>query len=335
MNKKQRAKPTDALDENAVSEAEAKLGLTARELTDIYVLLSVKGIGPQKFKEMHKRGVEAGKVIAQSSALPIPGKTGDALRKAISQIGETTKKDCFERAQKQLLAALKNHSTILTYRSTAYPKILFDSNYPVPILYCKGNTQVLQNDKSVACVGSRGIREPYATLQKHFAKHAAVKGYNIVSGFALGADTIGHRAAVESGGATIGVMPSGLDRPFPPENKDFWATVTNYSKGLFVSEFPFGTGANSLNLKKRNKMIVAFAQAVLVAQSAEKGGAMNAYRFAREQKKPVATFAPDGRDDTSGNRLIQNEKRDGDSVFALVPEPDAYSQWLSRLSFLI
>jgi hypothetical protein len=72
-----------------------------------------------------------------------------------------------------------------------------------------------------------------------------------------------------------------------------------------VSEFPFGTAASSLTLRKRNKTIVAFALGVMLSQTSASGGAMNAYRFALEQKKPVATFAPDGTKRTSGNEQIE------------------------------
>ena len=324
-----------APDPKNIREAEEALGISVRELADVYVLLSVKGLGPQKFKAIHKHGAMPGEIIVNPSALPIPGGTGEKLRDAICQIPEKTKAECVQRAEKQLVVAFRNGGKILTYNSKCYPRRLFESSYPVPILYIKGSADVLQNSKSVACVGSRGIREPYSELQRQFATFAAGKEYNIVSGFALGADTIAHKAAVENNGATVGVMPSGLDRPFPPENKQFWTIVSNYSKGVFVSEFPFGTGANSLNLKKRNKMIVAFAQCVLIAQSAEDGGAMNAYRFAREQKKPVATFVSDGAPDTSGNKFIQNEKMDEDCIFPLNPNDTAFLAWLARRSSLI
>jgi predicted Rossmann fold nucleotide-binding protein DprA/Smf involved in DNA uptake len=78
-------------------------------------------------------------------------------------------------------------------------------------------------------------------------------------------------------------MPGGLDRPFPPENRSLWEDFLSYPGAAFVSEFPFGTRASSLTLRKRNKLIVAFARAVLVSQSSADGGAMNAYRFAAER----------------------------------------------------
>src|SRR6185503_14852705 len=96
----------------------------------------------------------------------------------------------------------------------------------------------------------------------------------------------------------------GLDLSFPPENRSLWNELLEYERAVFVSEFPFGRRAASLTLRKRNRLIVAFARGVLVSQSAKDGGAMNAYRFALDQKKPVATFAPDGSADTSGNALI-------------------------------
>ena len=106
-----------------------------------------------------------------------------------------------------------------------------------------------------------------------------------MSGFAVGADSIGHRAARDASGRTVCVMPCGLDNLFPPENRTLWEELLDYPGAAFVSEFGFGRRASALLLRKRNKLIAAFSQGVLVAQSSYGGGAMNAYRFAREQKK--------------------------------------------------
>jgi DNA processing protein len=161
--------------------------------------------------------------------------------------------------------------------------------------------------------------------------------FTVVSGFALGADTIGHKAALEAKGTTIAVMPCGLDLSFPPENRSLWNELLAYDRAVFVSEFPFGRRAASLTLRKRNRLIVAFARGVLVSQSARDGGAMNAYRFALEQKKPVATFVSDEQSDTTGNALIGRADSARplfmrDVVFPLTPEPSAYERWLRTLS---
>ena len=203
---------------------------------------------------------------------------------------------------------------------------------PVPILYVRGDPAIWGGTGSVAVVGSRNTRDPYASCARAFAAIAARRGMVVVSGIAVGADSIGHAAAREVGGRTVCVMPCGLDKVFPPENRMLWEELLAYEGATFVSEFGFGQRASSLRLRKRNKLIVAFAQGVLVAQSATDGGAMNAYRFGRDQKKPVATFSADGSSDTTGNAAIVAAARTRDVNFELKPDGSAYEKWLDGLS---
>ena len=122
---------------------------------------------------------------------------------------------------------------------------------------------------------------------------------------------------------------------FPPENRWFWEELLAYSRAAFVSEFGFGQRASALHLRKRNKLIVAFAQGVLVAQSGLKGGAMNAYRVGREQKKVVATFKSDGTPDADGNAAIAEDPRAGGTVFEVSGNAQQYQKWLDDLSLSI
>jgi len=314
--------------------AKTPMGLpSAAELANLYVLDSMKGFGPQKFKVLYQAHIPAADVIRNPNLLPVPGKLGDPIRSQLKKVSSKLIDECAKRAEKQLKVAETTKSQILTFSHPLYPPNVFNSNNPIGILYVRGNVTVLRSQKTVACVGSRNIREPYSRLHESFARTASEQDVTVVSGFALGADTIGHKAAIENSGHTICVMPSGLDRPFPPENKDLWHTFLLNDRAVFVSEFPFGTGAASLNLRKRNKLIVAFAQGVLVSQSAATGGAMNAYRFALEQKKPISTFLDDGTEDTSGNKVIAaNLKSRGVTFPSSDPDELAYQQWLRTLS---
>jgi DNA processing protein len=239
--------------------------------------------------------------------------------------------ECRRRAAHQIYAAYKHKAFILTYDHPAYPRNVYVSNLPVPVLYVRGSLDAMQKRRAVACVGSRGIRPPYSELHAEFARVACKAGFAVISGFALGADKIGHETAFNSGGVTVCVMPGGLERPFPPENKGLWEDLLAYGGAAFVSEFPFGIRASSLTLRKRNKLIVSFSLGVLIGQSSVTGGAMNAYRFAREQRKPVATFSEDGAKDTSGNALIDLERELMDTVFPDKTDVGAYEQWLQGL----
>jgi DNA protecting protein DprA len=306
-----------------------------KELVDLYVLDSIKGFGPQKFKELHKAGVKPSAVLDDPTLLPIPGKTGDKFRENLLEMKDKDLDTLHDRAERQLAAAEKHGGAILTYSHPLYPKNVYDSNNPIPILYVRGAPEVLRDNHVVATVGSRKVREPYSRFETAFTKEAVKLGWTIVSGFAQGADAIGHTTAFKEGGRTICVMPGGLDRPFPPEHKGLWDELLQYQAAVFVSEFAFGTRAAALTLRKRNKLIVAFALGVLVAQSAQSGGAMNAYRFAVEQRKPLATFQSDAKEDTSGNfeieQKITEQLLNTGQVFTGARSTE-YGRWLQTLS---
>jgi DNA processing protein len=301
------------------------------QLSDIFILEAVKGFGPQKFKELYESGVSPSDVIARPAEMQRFGKRGQDFAKQLEAMGPSDREKSRQRAKKQIEAARTNDGAILTYGDRHYPPILYASNLPVAALYARGNLAILREPKAVACVGSRKIRIPYSELHDAFARRAVGAGFVIVSGFATGADIIGHLAAEAANGHTIGVMPSGLDRPFPPEHKEIWQRFLHSENAVFVSEFGFGVGANALNLRKRNKMIAGLALGVLVSQSTEDGGAMNAYRFGMEQKKPLATFKYDGRPDTSGNELIAGSAERVNSTVLPLDGGFEWSTWLQML----
>ena len=304
----------------------------AERLAALYVLERVSGFGPAKFRAMHDAGIHPRAAIENPSALPFRGRTGEKLRQGIAALSDGDLAAGQSRAVDQLKRAEQFSASILVHGDGRYPERVYASNNPVPVLYVRGDPAIWDRNGSVAIVGSRKTRAPYAVGARTFAIVAAKIGMAVVSGFAIGADSIGHRAALEAGGGTICVMPCGLDKVFPPENRGLWEELLAYPSAAFVSEFGFGQRASSLLLRKRNKLIVAFAAGVLVAQSAVDGGAMNAYRFGREQKKPVATFWPDGSEATSGNAVIARDNRTGALAFESTGNGSNYEAWLRQLS---
>lgn len=304
----------------------------ADRLGAIFALERVSGFGPVKFRAMHEAGVDAQAAISNPDLLPFTGRTGEKLRRGVLSLSEAELASDRKRAIVQLERAHELSAAILVHGDPGYPARVYASNNPVPVLYVRGDPAVWEGAETVAVVGSRKTREPYAGGARRFAAVAARNGMVVVSGFAMGADSMGHSAAVEAGGRTVCVMPCGLDLLFPPENRALWEKLLAYPGAVFVSEFGFGLRASSLLLRKRNKLIVAFAQGVLVAQSALNGGAMNAYRIGREQKKPVATFRTDGSEETSGNAVIEKDDRTGGFAFELTDNPKGHETWLQQLS---
>ena len=301
-------------------------------LAALYVLERVSGFGPIKFREMHEAQVDPQEAVRSPNSLPFGGRAGEKIRAAIRDLSSADVSSARERADEQLRRATESTAAILVHGDPRYPLRVYESNNPVPVLYVRGDPAVWSGGESVAVVGSRNTREPYASSVRAFAATAVRKGKAIVSGFAAGADSIGHMTARDAGGRTICVMPCGVDKVFRRRTGICGTSSSPIPGQTFVSEFGFGQRASSLRLRKRNKLIVAFAQGILVAQSAAAGGAMNAYRFGREQRKPVATFKSDGREDTAGNTLIGQDPKTGRVVFKGAADQAQYETWLDGLS---
>lgn len=304
-------------------------------LAETLAVSSIKHLGPQKLKQIHVAGLTPRDVLTDPDRLPIRGKRAEQFRGELEALRNQGLTEYLRRAERQLERAETLGVRLLTYSDADYPRSVFESNYPIPVVFALGNFDILRHSPSVACVGSRAIRAPYSELHRNFAVAATLRRFSIVSGFAMGADSIGHKVASEKGGRTICVMPSGLDRPFPPENRDLWRKLLHDGSALMVSEYSLGTAASSLTLRKRNKLIVSFSAGALVSQSSATGGAMNAFRFCREQKKPVATFRGDGKPDTSGNTAIEDEAGPEDLVLPSTvnhQSGEAIAEWLKQLS---
>lgn len=308
--------------------------LDAKQISDWHLLCSVRGVGPVAAAAVHSAGLTAAEVIEDPSRFPLNGKRAASIVKSIEALASHDRETSLKFAENQLLRSADCGVTIIGYEDVDYPPLVRDSNNPIPILWARGNLSILRSRRAIACVGSRRIRRPYSDLQEAFVEAAVQEDFVIVSGFAMGADSIGHRRALQAGGSTICVMPCGADRVFPPENRDLWQQLMDSGRAVFVSEFALGRGAEKLTLRKRNKLIVAASQGVLVAQSSCSGGAMNAFRAGLEQKKPIATFDPDGTDETSGNEEIRSANGRGTSAFPVRPAAQEYRQWLTAHSSL-
>lgn len=313
-------------------DAECGVLPDAARLGALYALERVSGFGPVKFRTLHEAGIEPSAVLARPEILPFKGRTGDKLRRGIEALSATDLAAVRARAEDQMARARAIGASILTHGDLEYPKRVYASNNPVPVLYVRGDPSAWESESAVAVVGSRNTREPYASAARAFAAVAAQQRVLVVSGFAMGADSIGHQGALAPGGKTVCVMPCGLDNVFPPENRVLWQKLLAEKNAVFVTEFSFGQRASSLLLRKRNKLIVAFVQGVVVVQSEVDGGAMNAYRFAREQRKPVAAFVNDGSRDTTGNAAIGNDARTGGFVLSSTGEESEYEAWLQKVS---
>ncbi len=193
---------------------------------------------------------------------------------------------------------------ILTLDHPAYPVLLKTMADPPPVLYCKGNLQLL-NTHSIALVGSRHCTPYGEKVSALFASGLAELGITTISGLARGIDTHVHQATIRAKGATIAVLGSGLLWIYPRENRKLAEVI--YKEGLIISEFPLNEPPHAGHFPRRNRIVAGLALGTVVVEASVKSGALITARYAAEQGREV--FAVPGSitsEVSSGpNRLIK------------------------------
>jgi len=180
------------------------------------------------------------------------------------------------------LEADNNH--ILYLKHPAYPALLKQIHSPPPVLFVKGQTEVL-NDIQLAMVGSRNPTIDGAESAYQFARHLAEQGMVITSGMAVGIDAKSHLGALACHGKSVAVAGTGLDRIYPARHKDLaWKLL---DKGAIISEYPLGTGPAKQNFPQRNRIISGLSVGILVVEAALKSGSLITARYAIEQDREV------------------------------------------------
>ncbi|WP_442923360.1 DNA-processing protein DprA [Methylomonas sp. LL1] len=172
----------------------------------------------------------------------------------------------------------------ITLEDEAYPEALREIASPPPVLFVKGNPELLRWPQ-IGMVGSRNPSTIGTRIAFEFARALAEAGFVITSGMALGIDAASHRGALDAGGFTIAVAGTGLDRVYPACHKQLATDIAG--SGALISEFPPGTGAKAGHFPRRNRIISGLCQGLLVVEAALQSGSLITARLALEQNREV------------------------------------------------
>ena len=193
---------------------------------------------------------------------------------------------------------------ILTWEDEAYPQRLKEIDQPPPVLYIRG--EYLPDDLfAVAIVGTRRATPYGRQITEELAAFLAVNGMTVISGLARGVDAIAHQTALKSGGRTIAVLGSGVDKIYPPEHRAMAEQMMD--QGAIISDYAPGTPPDASNFPPRNRIISGLSLAVVVIEAGETSGALITAEFAAEQGRevfavPGSILAPQSK---GTNKLIQ------------------------------
>lgn len=197
---------------------------------------------------------------------------------------------------------------ILTLAAPDFPDKLKVITQPPSQLYILGNNvNELLSHPCVTVVGSRKVSAYGSAVTVMLATELAKAGITIISGLALGVDSLAHAAALEVGGPTIAVLPTGLDRIYPARHRDLARRITEQG-GALITEYKPNARVYPSNFIARNRIATAISDAVLITEAAERSGTLSTARFALEQGKEVLAVPGNITSPTSAgtNNLIKS-----------------------------
>lgn len=173
---------------------------------------------------------------------------------------------------------------MLSKDDPAFPSGLLSLPTCPSFVYVKGS---LPKQKSVACIGTRSPTRFGAIAAKGIASALSEGGWSIVSGLAIGVDSICHRAALSSRGHTTAVLAHGLDiAVYPRENAGLAREILD-AGGTLLSEYPPGTRAEKWSFVARDRLQAGLSLATFCMQTGIKGGSMHAVNASIGLKRPV------------------------------------------------
>lgn len=197
---------------------------------------------------------------------------------------EKINRDVYLRSEQKYL---EDHSIgLLSLGIDQYPKSLEEISVPPVLLYLKGNIPDLTY--GLAIIGTRKYSSYGEQVCFQLSKDLSSMGIPIISGLALGIDSIAHKGCIEGGSPTIAVLGGGLDESvlYPKSNRELSNRILQ-NGGCLVSEFPPLYPPRKESFPMRNRIVSGLAKGVLVIEAPRKSGTMLTVEYALQQNKDV------------------------------------------------
>ena len=204
----------------------------------------------------------------------------------------------------------KHKINAITFLDEEYPEKLAVMGNKMPlILYYEGDLSLLK-EKCISIIGTRNPSTESTEAEERFVRELIEKEDIVVlSGMALGCDTIAHEMTLKKRGKTIAVLPGALDRIYPKENDSLASWMVNEG-GLLLSEYDPGKVATNYTFVERDAIIAALSEKVFVIECSENSGTMQTVEEAKKYGRPIAFYNTDSINEESfgGNKKISDEK---------------------------
>ena len=179
--------------------------------------------------------------------------------------------------------SIYNNVKILNHDHPDFPNKLKEIENPPEILFALGNTKIL-NDTSIAIVGSRKCSDYGKSCAFNLANDISKNNIRIVSGLAEGIDTYAHKGSILN--KTIAVIGSGFNHIYPHSNKKLINEIIA-NDGVILTEYFFDLPAYPFNFPRRNRIVAALAEGIVVIEAGENSGALITVDIAQKLNKKI------------------------------------------------
>lgn len=221
--------------------------------------------------------------------------------------------------------AKRTGCTIVTYIDDLYPEKLRNISQPPPVLYVRGNAEILSRVVFAGMVGARDCDDYGIRMAETIAMEIGQTGAGIVSGGAKGVDAASHRGAIRAKTPTVAVLGSGLDRPYPEVNIPLFKKIVE-NGGAVITEYPFGMEPLHHNFPRRNRIIAGLSSALVVVRAAHRSGSL--ITASQAVNSGLTVFAVPGNIDKGLSRGTNELIRDG--AVPLLSSMDVVDELIAR-----
>lgn len=278
--------------------------MNEEEIISTIALTQITGLGPIGIRRLIGTIGSASDIFRRKRELPhlVPG----FPEKIIKSLDNS---EIFSIAEKELAFACKNKISCLTITDEMYPNRLLECDDAPAILFSKGEMK-LNSQRIISMIGTRNATDYGKQLCMRFLSELkeSYPDILIVSGLAYGIDILSHRAALDNGLSTIGVLAHGLDRIYPAAHRK--TAIEMLNNGGLLTEYLSGTNPDRQNFVRRNRIVAGMCDATIVVQSATKGGALITAEIADSYHRDCFAFPgrPDDEFSQGCNKLIRENK---------------------------
>ncbi len=282
--------------------------------SQIFAISLIKGVGPQSLRKFVKY------ITDNSFNFDMHYSTIEGYFSELAELDKRVKLPSvqdikFAIDQSELILNQSNNADIktITYLDADFPPLLrLLNDYPV-LLHYKGNIHSLK-ERCVAIIGTREVSDHAIQAGERLTKIMSEdKGYTIVSGLAVGCDTVAHKTAVESNRPTAAFLAGGLDKIYPKENLKLSERIID-TGGVLISEYEIGKESHKNYFVQRDRLQSGSSEGIIVLETGIKGGTRHTVSFAGKQNRMIGCLYThvekklDNLEKFQGNKdIVENE----------------------------